>query len=152
MKNNENGRSMVEMIAVLAVIGILTIGGMAGFNKAMNKMAVNKITHIIGEISTEAQVTNACVYAGADEDFEIPECVASITGFKNGQVMVVFKEDCTEIENAVGSSFAICKWDKMTTARTYYYVPNRGSECDEDGCDEGYTCDSYKPFKVDENC
>ncbi len=41
---NENGRSMVEMLGVLAIIGVLSVGGIAGYSKAMNKFKVNKTT------------------------------------------------------------------------------------------------------------
>ena len=39
---NENGRSMVEMLGVLAIIGVLSVGGIAGYSKAMNKYKINK--------------------------------------------------------------------------------------------------------------
>ena len=32
MKKNESGRSMVEMLGVLAIIGVLSVGGIAGEN------------------------------------------------------------------------------------------------------------------------
>ena len=41
---NENGRSMVEMLGVLAIIGVLSVGGIAGYSKAMNKYKINKST------------------------------------------------------------------------------------------------------------
>ncbi len=41
---NESGRSMVEMLGVLAIIGVLSIGGIAGYSKAMNKYKINKTT------------------------------------------------------------------------------------------------------------
>lgn len=40
---NESGRSMVEMLGVLAIIGVLTIGGIAGYNFAMNRYRTNEI-------------------------------------------------------------------------------------------------------------
>ena len=40
------GRSMIEMLGVLAIIGVLSVGGIAGYSKAMEKFKVNKI---IGE-------------------------------------------------------------------------------------------------------
>ena len=43
-KINENGRSMVEMLGVLAIIGVLSVGGIAGYSKAMNKYKINKTT------------------------------------------------------------------------------------------------------------
>lgn len=42
LKTNENGRSMIEMLGVLAIVGILSIGGIAGFNKAMTKHKLNQ--------------------------------------------------------------------------------------------------------------
>ena len=35
MKNNENGRSMIEMLGVLAVAGVLTVGAIAMYSKAL---------------------------------------------------------------------------------------------------------------------
>ena len=42
MKQNQQGRSMIEMLGVLAIIGILSIGGLAGYAKAMAKYRVNQ--------------------------------------------------------------------------------------------------------------
>ena len=39
----ECGRSMVEMLGVLAIIGVLSVGAIAGYSKAMMKYKVNKI-------------------------------------------------------------------------------------------------------------
>ena len=37
------GRSMIEMLGVLAIVGVLSIGGIAGYSKAMQKWKVNKL-------------------------------------------------------------------------------------------------------------
>ena len=42
-KNFETGRSMLEMLGVLAIVGVLSIGGIAGYSKAMEQFKVNKI-------------------------------------------------------------------------------------------------------------
>ena len=41
-KNNEQGRSMVEMLGVLAIIGVLSVGGISGYSKAMAKFKLTK--------------------------------------------------------------------------------------------------------------
>ena len=41
LKHSQWGRSMVEMLGVLAIIGILSIGGIAGYTKAMEKIKSN---------------------------------------------------------------------------------------------------------------
>ena len=33
-KNDQTGRSMVEMLGVLAIIGVLSVGGIAGYSKS----------------------------------------------------------------------------------------------------------------------
>ena len=42
MMKSENGRSMVEMLGVLAIIGVLSVGAIAGYSKAMSKYKLNK--------------------------------------------------------------------------------------------------------------
>jgi len=54
-KQTELGRSMVEMLGVLAVIGVLTIGGLAGYNYAINK---NIADNIINEINLRVQTVS----------------------------------------------------------------------------------------------
>ncbi len=39
---NESGRSMVEMLGVLAIIGVLSVGGIAGYTTAMNSHRANE--------------------------------------------------------------------------------------------------------------
>ena len=48
--NTQSGRSMVEMLGVLAIIGVLSIGAIAGYSKAMFKYKLNKQTTQIGYI------------------------------------------------------------------------------------------------------
>ena len=42
IKVDQIGRSMVEMIGVLAIIGVLSVGAIAGYSKAMMKYKLNK--------------------------------------------------------------------------------------------------------------
>ena len=44
MKFEEFGRSMVEMLGVLSIIGVLSIGAIAGYSKAMNKYKLNQFS------------------------------------------------------------------------------------------------------------
>lgn len=54
---NESGRSMVEMLGVLAIVGVLSIGGIAGYSKAMAKFKVNKTLDQISMIITNVRTT-----------------------------------------------------------------------------------------------
>lgn len=55
-KNEQTGRSMVEMLGVLAIIGVLSVGGIAGYSKAMTKFKINKsmdqISMLVANIRT----------------------------------------------------------------------------------------------------
>ena len=50
-QTNLLGRSMIEMLGVLAIVGVLSVGGIAGYSKAMEKWKIDKATeeysHII---------------------------------------------------------------------------------------------------------
>jgi type II secretory pathway pseudopilin PulG len=54
MGNNKNiqeqGRSMVEMLGVLAIIGVLSVGAIAGYQKAMFKYRANKQTELLNGV------------------------------------------------------------------------------------------------------
>ena len=56
MKINQTGRSMIEMLGVLAIIGVLSAAGLYGYQKAMMKhkanKTINQIATIINNIHT----------------------------------------------------------------------------------------------------
>ncbi len=52
----EIGRSMVEMLGVLAVIGVLSIGGIAGYRTAMDMHAANAIIDSVNKAATQLSV------------------------------------------------------------------------------------------------
>ena len=53
--NQESGRSMVEMLGVLAIIGVLSIGGIAGYTMAMNRYRANEVLSISSQLAVLAQ-------------------------------------------------------------------------------------------------
>lgn len=52
MRTNESGRSMIEMLGVLAIVGVLSVGGIAGYSKAMAKFKTNKLIDQVNMMST----------------------------------------------------------------------------------------------------
>jgi hypothetical protein len=44
MHKTQSGRSMIEMLGVLAIVGVLSVGALAGYSMAMAKYKVNKAT------------------------------------------------------------------------------------------------------------
>lgn len=59
MKNNQSGRSMIEMLGVLAIIGVLSVGGIAGYSKAMAKYRANKVMEQISMFVTNTRTMYA---------------------------------------------------------------------------------------------
>ena len=58
MTNNESGRSMVEMLGVLAIIGVLSVMGIAGYTQAMKKYKANEILNTASMMAVIAKSAN----------------------------------------------------------------------------------------------
>ena len=50
---------MIEMLGVLAIIGVLSVGGIAGYSKAMMKFKINKTIDQITQISQNVRILYA---------------------------------------------------------------------------------------------
>jgi len=66
MKISELGRSMVEMLGVLAIIGVLSIGGIAGYTLAMNRHRANEILDAATKVAVAAMSANGGLGGYAD--------------------------------------------------------------------------------------
>lgn len=60
IKNEQSGRSMVEMLGVLAIIGVLSVAGISGYSKAMAKFKITKTTDQISTMVANLRT----IYAG----------------------------------------------------------------------------------------
>jgi len=81
-KTNENGRSMVEMLGVLAIIGVLSIGGIAGYTLAMNKYRANEIVNAVVQAAVECR-TRGQISSDVYTDIQglgTPSCVKQSIG------------------------------------------------------------------------
>ncbi len=101
-KDAESGRSMVEMLGVLAIIGVLSIGGIAGYTMAMNRYRANEIIDVASKVAVIAMskqkplwepqpgvpVTN--VYARMNEVTRSNNVsgATSMNGYQNGCVSI----------------------------------------------------------------
>ncbi len=59
MKMHENGRSMIEMLGVLAIIGVLSVGGLYAYTAAMLKYRMNEVVHVASMMAVLAKGANA---------------------------------------------------------------------------------------------
>ncbi len=80
IKKLESGRSMVEMLGVLAIIGVLSVGGIAGYSHSMRKHRANQIVDAIAKYASlayglcqqkitngEAVISDGGAYAGCSD-------------------------------------------------------------------------------------
>lgn len=94
-ENGEAGRSMVEILGVLAIIGVLSIGGIAGYSMAMNRYRANEIIDTAAKVSVIAMSSNNCLYDGYGcaymDDVTQSQNVAGVSdmvGYRNGLVAI----------------------------------------------------------------
>jgi len=72
-KNEQSGRSMVEMLGVLAIIGVLSIGGISGYSKAMAKFRINKTMDQISMLvmNVRSLFSGSMDYTGLDNKMAV---------------------------------------------------------------------------------
>ena len=166
-KTNESGRSMVEMLGVLAIIGMLSVAGIAGYTTAMNKHRANQILHGASVraivVSTQIQRGSAAPTLSEFTDNEVGGARfgtaaknAAGTGDWNKDTDKRFSltlenvpaEVCTQMKAMIGENGIIRKIDDGCTTITYNNdlslndpAPSgpKGNEC-TDSCSGGATC------------
>lgn len=105
----QSGRSMVEMLGVLAIIGVLSVGGIAGYSKAMAKY---KLTKAMDQVSTT--VTNIrTLYSGQPNYAGLDTTVAIRMGAVGAEMLNGFASDAAVYAyNAFNGSVEIAATDE----------------------------------------
>lgn len=67
MKNNQFGRSMIEMLGVLSIIGVLSVGGFSMVKKMQNSYDTNKIMDEISAFVRKARIVTREFEGGASD-------------------------------------------------------------------------------------
>lgn len=69
-KSEQSGRSMVEMLGVLAIIGVLSVGGIAGYSKAMAKYKTTQTLDQLSMLTANIRTafSGATSYAGLNTE------------------------------------------------------------------------------------
>ena len=79
-KKTESGRSIVEMLGVLAIMGVITVMGISGYSQAVARINRNKMVEDITRLAQEVRT----LYAGRNTYANIKESdVYSIMGAPN---------------------------------------------------------------------
>lgn len=88
MKNSQLGRSMVEMLAVLAIIGILSLGGIAGYTMATTNNRANKILDTAGKLVAISR-TKGMSTTNESAMMKLPDNVMSMRAEPDGTIVIV---------------------------------------------------------------
>ena len=75
-KKSESGRSMVEMLGVLAIIGVLFIGGIAGYTLSMRRYRANQVADALNKYALI--VYDSCQKAIIQEDITGLSCCTKL--------------------------------------------------------------------------
>ena len=115
---DEAGRSMVEMLGVLAIIGVLSVGGISGYSKAMAKYKLTKaqdqITMLLMNIRT-AYATSPS-YSGLDE-----KSAGDYNLAPNEMVVKDAEGKTTKLQNTFGGEVKIGTLGD-NSSNTYFYI------------------------------
>ncbi len=71
-KTQESGRSMVEMLGVLAIIGVLSIGGIAGYSMAMNRYRANEALDMANKYAVVLYAGKQTALATGNNSYSAP--------------------------------------------------------------------------------
>ena len=108
---NESGRSMVEMLGVLAIIGVLSIGGIAGYT-------ANEIIDTASKVAIIAMTANAGAGIKAGETIDLGDlganmtipCITGESGIQaedadggKGIVTITLDASCTGVAEIIGT-------------------------------------------------
>ena len=104
---NEQGRSMVEMLGVLAIIGVLSVAGIAGYSMAMRNYRANEIVnaasmfYVLAKAQNQGNGPNANI-AYADVGGTNPS--GATLAYTNNAFTITFDDpdDCTVALNKLG--------------------------------------------------
>ncbi len=124
---SQSGRSMVEMLGVLAIIGVLSVGGIAGYKMAMNKHRANEI---LQGASMRAMVVSAQIQT--KPTLTTPS-LGEFTDTPAGVTMTVATRTATDTQFKLNLSGV----DKDVCAQMKAVIPNNSNNpkiSDDDTC------------------
>ena len=128
---SQNGRSMVEMLGVLAIVGVLSVGGVYGYGVAMKKHKANELLHQASMLATTISAQ------AMTNDGKLPETITSFgnssygtfstdvgeTADKTGFTITISNMDgsiCSQLKEGGMVQKVECNPDAKTATLTYY--------------------------------
>ena len=126
-RKNETGRSMVEMLGVLAIMGVLSVGGVYGYGVAMKKHKANELLH-------QASMLATTISAQIQSKGELPQNIENFGDAKYGtfnppseanaeqftmQITDMDSAVCEQMEKMAGGMVRQAECSETTLTLTY---------------------------------
>ena len=108
MRKNQSGRSMIEMLGVLAIVGVLSAGGIAGYSMAMQSYKTTQLIEKVNLIATRTRsIYKNNIY----------------TGFSYDNLIKSGKLNSKDLENPFGGNFTLRVNGQRFVVQTDYNIP-----------------------------
>ena len=148
VSESQTGRSMVEMLGVLAIIGVLSVGGIAGYTSAMRQYKANEIVnatsmlYMMGASQNQGNGDKQMLYSGTLGT--VPSGVSEITYNADKTITLAFTDTdvCPLVKNKLGDK-ATGECPTLTVTFSNDMI-SPTSECGEHGhkVNEKCVCDT----------
>ena len=164
----ESGRSMVEMLGVLAVIGVISVGGIGSYSIAMKKHRANEL---INEVSKRATVVAMQAASGKTGDVSLSEFGDSkVSGGTFGQTAKIENKKikltlsgvdeavCAQMKTSLGDNGIMTIPEECTSSSltlTFNEDLSRGVNADDSTSsddDSLWNPDQATPCEKDDDC
>ncbi len=147
MKKQESGRSMVEMLGVLAIIGVLSIGGIAGYMLSMNRFRANDLIDKASKFASLAYSAKQLADAQGQEfdssNFTWEKTKLGTLGTNEAIVLAgsdTFTDKTNTEGKVLGADVSVTiTFPSLGVCETAASITNTESTCASAGDDKGYT-------------
>lgn len=127
--HNESGRSLIEMMMVLALIGLMTIGSIKAYQSGNDQNEANKIHELVSIASLNGltkmkEKSGDAAWKSIGKEPDDYKCVDKNTfSFRaNGSVRINFKASCDKVEKILTTQWGR-HWNGTDT-----YTPPKDDE------------------------
>ena len=142
MNKTQTGRSMVEMLGVLAIVGVLSIAGVTGYNSAMRSYRANEIVNSAGMLYAmgvgQKERIGAEGLDGVAALGSLPARTVAMTyQDKSVSITVADEDTCKDVREKIGTNPILTVGECSSVAGGYSLVLAYDSGSDKEGAEGG---------------
>ncbi|MDR1476834.1 MAG: hypothetical protein LBI17_01750 [Rickettsiales bacterium] len=107
-RKTESGRSIVEMLGVLAIMGVITVMGISGYSQAVARINRNKMSEDITRLAQEVRT----VYAGRND----------YAGLNMTTIMSIMGMSGTDYPNPFGGNYGVGTTGPSGATTAFFWI------------------------------